>query len=395
MDDAPRAEEQQRLEHGVGEEVEHRGHVTQPSGVRVGRGRDAQRHEHEPDLRNGAERQHTLDVALHTGHDGGVKRREGPDISRPMQHFGRIADEERKHPRHEVDARHDHRRGMDQRRHGRGPLHGVGQPDVQREHGALARAADEHQPQRQRDHRPGGHQRVRLGREGEGPGVVAVDQDAYQEAQVGEARHDEGLLRGGHGLLLRIVEADQQVGADAHQLPEEVHLEDVGRHDQPDHAHREERQKGIVTLEAPLALHVAQRVDVDHQRHRGDHHEHHHRDRVEQNAQVDVQRTADGQPHGVPGDLRRKHARGIAPGREVFESRPIAQQRHDGQHGRAHGARRRGTHLHARKPQHEETRQRKQQNQNRIFHRRSFFRTVTTSFPAGSGRRCCGCCGRY
>ena len=34
--------------------------------------------------------------------------------------------------------------------------------------------------------------------------------------------------------------------------------------------------------------------------------------------------------------------RGIAPGREVFESRPIAQQRHDGQHGRAHGARRRG-----------------------------------------------------
>ena len=60
-----------------------------------------------------------------------------------------------------------------------------------------------------------------------------------------------------------------------------------------------------------------------------------------------------------------------------------------------HGARRRGTHLHARKPQHEETRQRKQQNQNRIFHRRSFFRTVTTSFPAGSGRRCCGCCGRY
>ena len=96
-----------------------RGHVTQPSGVRVGRGRDAQRHDHEPDLRNGAERQHTLDVALHTGHDGGVKRREGPDISRPMQHFGRIADEEREHPRHEVDARHDHRRGMDQRRHGR------------------------------------------------------------------------------------------------------------------------------------------------------------------------------------------------------------------------------------------------------------------------------------
>ena len=298
-----------------------------------------------------------------------------------MQHLGSVADEEREHPRHEVDARHDHRGGMDQRRHGRRAFHSVGQPDVQREHGALARAADEHQPQSQRDHRPGGREGLCRRREGEGPGVVAVDEDADEEAQVGEARHDESLLRRGHGLRLRVVEADQQVGAHAHQLPEEVHLEDVGGNHQPHHTHREEREEGIVALEAPFALHVAQRVDVDHQRDRGDHHEHHHRDRIEQDAQVDVQLPADGQPHDVPRDEGRERARGVAPGREVFESRVITQQRHRGQHGRADETRCDGAHLHAREPQHEEAHERQQKYQDRIFHSEAF---VTTSSPAGS-----------
>ena len=36
VDDATGAEEQQRLEHGVGEEVEHRSHVTQSARVGIG-----------------------------------------------------------------------------------------------------------------------------------------------------------------------------------------------------------------------------------------------------------------------------------------------------------------------------------------------------------------------
>jgi hypothetical protein len=218
---------------------------------------------------------------------------------------------------------------------------------VEREHGALARAADEHQPQRQRDHRPGGGQQPHLRRKGERPGVIAVKEDSDEESQIGEARHDKGLLRRGDGLLLRIVEADQQIRADAHQFPEQVHLENIGRHHKPHHAHRKQRQEGVVTLETPFALHVTQRVDMHHQRDGRDHHEHHHRNRVQQDAHVDMQRLADRQPDRIPRNQRREHPGGVASGREVFERRAAAQQRHHPQHRRADEARRRGLELHA------------------------------------------------
>ena len=208
-------------------------------------------------------------------------------------------------------------------------------------------AADEHQSQRQRDHRPGGGQQPHLRRKGERPGVIAVEEDSDEESQIGEARHDKGLLRRGDGLLLRIVEADQQIRADAHQLPEQVHLENIGRHHKSHHTHRKQRQERIVTLETPFTLHVAQRVDMHHQRDGRDHHEHHHRNRVQQDAHVDMQRTADRQPDRIPRNQRRERPGGIAPGHEVFERRAAAQQHHHPQHRRADEARRHGLELHA------------------------------------------------
>ena len=385
VDDAARPEEEQRLEHGVREEVEHRGHVAQSAGVGIGRGADPERDDHEADLRDGAEGQHALDVALHAGHDGGVERREGADVGRPVEHLGSVAYEEREHARHEVDTRDDHRRGMDQRRDGRRALHGVGQPDVQREHGTLAGAADEHQPERQRNHRTGRRQHPRVGREGEGPGVEAVEEDADQKAQVGEARDDEGLFRGGDRLLLRVVEADEQVGAYTHQLPKEVHLEDVRGDDQSQHAHREERQEGVVALEAPLALHVSERVDVDHERDGRDDDEHHHRDGIEQDAQVDVQRPADGQPEGVPRDCRRVEARGVAPlDEEVLPGGHVAQRGDDGHDGRADESGRLRAHLHAEEAEQQEAHEGQHEQKNRIFHKRLCLRRITTSCRAGS-----------
>ena len=50
MDDASGAEEQQSLEHGVSEQVEHACHVSQSAFVRVGSGADAQGYHHETDL---------------------------------------------------------------------------------------------------------------------------------------------------------------------------------------------------------------------------------------------------------------------------------------------------------------------------------------------------------
>ena len=53
--------------------------------------------------------------------------------------------EERHRARHQVDAGHDHRRGVDEGADGRRALHGVGQPDVERELRRLAHRAEQDQ----------------------------------------------------------------------------------------------------------------------------------------------------------------------------------------------------------------------------------------------------------
>ena len=50
VDDASGTQEKQGFEHGVSEQVEHAGHVTQTAFVRVGCGADTQCHHHETNL---------------------------------------------------------------------------------------------------------------------------------------------------------------------------------------------------------------------------------------------------------------------------------------------------------------------------------------------------------
>ena len=143
---------------------------------------------------------------------------------------------------------HHHRGSVDECRHRRRALHGIRQPDVQREHRTLTGTTDEHQHQRRGDDEASGYQRLadialderrrtlahhHLGTvTGEGEvervGVVAEHQDTDEEEHIGKAGDDERLLRGSDGGLQRIVEADEQIGAHAHKLPEHIHLEDVG-----------------------------------------------------------------------------------------------------------------------------------------------------------------------
>jgi hypothetical protein len=84
------------------------------------------------------------------------------------------------------------------------------------------------------------------------PYIVAVEEDTDEEEQVGETCDDESLLRSVHGSVLRIVESDEQVRAHTHELPEEIHLEDVGGHHQTQHRHGEERKESIEALESFL-----------------------------------------------------------------------------------------------------------------------------------------------
>ena len=231
---------------------------------------------------DGGECQYTLDVTLHTCHTGGIECREGSYVCHDVQHAGSIFYEQREHACHQIDPCNHHRGGMNQCTDGRRTFHGIGQPDVQREHGTLSGTTDEHQSQGKRNHcRTALCQRHLIRAEGVCTGIIPIDEDTYKESQVSKTGHDKSLLRSGNSRRLRIIETNQQIGGHDHQLPEQIHLEDIRCYYQSEHGHGEERQEGVVTLETAFALHVAERVYVYQQRNGTDDHEHHNRNRVE------------------------------------------------------------------------------------------------------------------
>ena len=75
MDECARAEEEQGLEHGVGEEVEHGCHVADAV-VELGTG-NSQRHHHKRNLRYGGECEHSLDINLRTCYHGSIEGSDG------------------------------------------------------------------------------------------------------------------------------------------------------------------------------------------------------------------------------------------------------------------------------------------------------------------------------
>ena len=207
------------------------------------------------------------------------------EVKVPIDHHDRHAAlggrVEREEAGDQVDAGDDHRRGVDQRGDRRRPLHRVREPDVQREHRALAGRArvDQHRREGERAHaherhalEAGDGRRVAEVGEVQAAGVAREDQQAEQEAEVGEARDDEGLLAGRDRARLLPVVADEQEGGDADQLPEDVDLEDRDREHEPEHRAGEEVQGREVARVARLAVQVAGGVDVHEQADAGDDH---------------------------------------------------------------------------------------------------------------------------
>ena len=132
VDHRSRIEEQQALEEAVRHEVE--------DGRRPGP--HPERGEHVAQLRQGGVGEHALDVGLGERDRGRQDRGEDADRGHD-DHRLRGVGEDRVGAGHEVDAGVDHGRGMDEGRHRRRALHRVGQPDVERELGALADRAGE------------------------------------------------------------------------------------------------------------------------------------------------------------------------------------------------------------------------------------------------------------
>ncbi len=124
--------------------------------------------------------------------------------------------------------------------------------------------------------------------EGERAQAGPQGHQADDHAEVADAVDDERLVGRGRGALPLDVKADQEIGANADQLPEHEHHADVAGDHEPQHAEAEQRQILKEAVEAAravqmmavgerhfvvgdvvqLVVHVADGVEMDA---RGDH----------------------------------------------------------------------------------------------------------------------------
>ncbi len=98
--------------------------------------------EHEPQLAHRGVREHLFDVVLHERDRGGEKRRGRPD-ARDEHHREGGENEDERQAANQVDAGGDHRGRVDERGDRRRTRHRVGEPNVERNLRALARATQE------------------------------------------------------------------------------------------------------------------------------------------------------------------------------------------------------------------------------------------------------------
>jgi hypothetical protein len=144
---------------------------------------------------------------------------------------------------------------------------------------------------------------ISIGRLGEGLGVVqrageSHDQsDAKDEAEVADPVDDEGLHVGEDRRWLGVVVADQQVRHQAHRFPAEEQLQEVVAHHQHQHAEGEQRdvaEEALVAARRGVVVgHVADGVDVHHQRDEADDAHHHRRQAVDEEADLHLQAAND------------------------------------------------------------------------------------------------------
>ena len=274
QDHATAAQEERGLEEGVGEDVEHA----------RGESPGAHAHEHEAQLADGRIGQHLLDVVLRESHRRRHQRRERAHEEHDGQRHRRVHVDEIQAGDH-VEAAGHHGRRVNQRADRRRARHGVRQPDVERDLGALAAGAHEQTAAReveppsrrmaQAEQRDLGARQHLARHAHQGAEVrAAVDleqeEETHQEAEVADAVGDERLLaRGGREILLE-VEADEQVAAQADAFPAQEHHQQIGAQHEVEHREHEEVQVGheaVVPAVLALLRHVTRGKEVDQEAH--------------------------------------------------------------------------------------------------------------------------------
>jgi hypothetical protein len=343
VDDAACAEEEAGLEERVREDVEEARRE----------GADAHAQEHEAELADGAVGEHLLDVVLDE-RDGRREECGGRADAGDDHHHERRHDEDERQAADQVDARRDHRRRVDERAHRGGAGHRVGEPHVERDLRALARAPEEKREadgrrrgdgdgrrrgdrlqdpdvvrlhvarlqERERrvvyaaTHGPEVHElRVdvcvpeRRGPGGdarpvEGARVPDEQEHAADEAEVPDAVGDERLLAGCGVRHLVVPEADEEIAAEPDALPPDEEDRQVVREDEDQHREDEEIEVGEEAREARVLGHVLGGVEVDEEAHARHDQHHHARERVHAEARVDGDvptRVTARRVHPVPG----------------------------------------------------------------------------------------------
>ncbi len=232
---------------------------------------------------------------------------------------------------HQIYAGGHHGGGVDKGRDGGGALHGIRQPDVQGELGRLARRPRQHPPSKEgQNARPQGPCKGRLLQGGhvQLPHLPPDEEEGREEAQIPQPSHQEGLGGRPPGRIAVEPEADEQIRAQPHQLPEHEQLQKVGGGHQPQHGPCEQAHEGEVAAVARVPRHVALGVDLHHEGDAADHHQHHRAEAVQAEAYVYRQ-----VPHLHPPVGGEAHSMALPPRRRVQGPQGEGQGGGDGQDG--------------------------------------------------------------
>ena len=268
VDDAHH-QEQRCLEQAVRQE--HR-----ESGERGVRRAQAHHHGEEAELADGAVGEDQLDVGLAErpvpAHQHGGQP-EPQHNGLPVRGLG----EARRQPCHQVDAGLHHRSGVQVGADRGGCRHGPGEPEVEGDQRGFGDGA--HQDEDDGGgHRCAGGSGYQLGslcqdrRDPVRSGAVAEHDEAHQHGQSAGGGDHQRLQRGAAGREAGAGEADQQVGQDGGEFPEDEQQEKVVRHHQAEHGPGERQELRaeaaevlVLFLEIPCTVDQHERADAQHQ----------------------------------------------------------------------------------------------------------------------------------
>ncbi len=200
--------------------------------------------------------------------------------------------EERVHAGDQIDARRDHRRRVDQRGDRGRALHRVGEPGVEGQLSGLGERTDQEEEADRDDRAVVGLEVARRilehGQVVEGAKLTEDEERGQDESDVADdVDHERLHARGGRGAA-PVPVGDQRVRGEADERPAHNEQNEVPGQDEQQHREDEEVEVGEEPRVALVGDHVGGGVHVDQHRDARDDQAHQHRERVDEDVELDV-----------------------------------------------------------------------------------------------------------